>query len=856
MPLPPSPIPPTPSVSMSLSVSTPRGSTPSIHSLIETIPSQAPEPAPAVGPSHILTHDVNRLLSYIHEVDQSRSTEHLELSDNIRAIREELLDIHGLLREREEQPQVAPPPAPVPQPQLIPVPVLAPAPAPVPAIQAPAPVIQAPAPSTPTTILIPVPVPGPVQVPTILPPVIIQPEPPVRVVYKDASVSARSQVSTISESTRSPLVTPRPASASPHFIVMSPAPMSEELPPRPASVHDVPQTPQRRAASPPTRPQPRLVPIPLSPPPLRRIPSIETLSDSQSFLSSHHSDDMSLLEYEDYPMRAASPSWPSSSSSSSPMSSPSSSSISLREPITGEVSDVTAESSLVVTPEQTPRVAASPSPSSVSSGTARPIPPVNFSHLRELLDRLGYQISTLEDGQTHTHQVLEDLRSRPTVVQDTETCEKLRRIEEMLQRLLTQQISQPPVISMPTPVPITVPVPLAEPEPQRMAMPEPVLGIDTRAPTETESVTGSVPVSEPAPIIEPGVVPVPPPGAPPLIVPPPGVFQPAFVPARDVSPSSVSEPQTPAVLPVPPPPQIVDQPRDDISETVSSSSGASSLRRRIARFREELVEQGREHPTLHMPTPIRIGPSFDEQLADMLTVEAPPGQPPVQPPPPITPLVYRPGPRAPRPRSVSPTFDTDLPFTRSQSAPVMDPIIIERPIRAEPRARQVRDRVHRPQVGGDGVSQPPMPQMPADISQTPGPAESLTETDRGSPTYQFHDGRPIRAGTRRRPMPSGVSLSSHTIHGSLKISSRTDPGHRPPLPPWALVGTQLRDQVGMDQDVSKFRKVPWSVFVYRALFVCLSSSRPISQARLSLLSLLRVILEYHQEERLHLGYLL
>ena len=85
-------------------------------------PAEAVPIPPSLGPSHILTHDVNRLLSYIHEVDQSRTSEHHELSESIRAIREELLDIHGLLIDREER--------------VVEVPVLAPAP--VPAPEAPA----------------------------------------------------------------------------------------------------------------------------------------------------------------------------------------------------------------------------------------------------------------------------------------------------------------------------------------------------------------------------------------------------------------------------------------------------------------------------------------------------------------------------------------------------------------------------------------------------------------------------------------------------------------------------------------------------------------------------------------------
>ncbi|PSR92025.1 hypothetical protein PHLCEN_2v4786 [Hermanssonia centrifuga] len=67
-------------------------------------------------------------------------------------------------------------------------------------------------------------------------------------------------------------------------------------------------------------------PIELSPPRIR-VPSPNTLTKTMSFLPSHHSDDLSLLESEIYPVQGpGSPSWPSSSEYS-PESSPTSSSV-------------------------------------------------------------------------------------------------------------------------------------------------------------------------------------------------------------------------------------------------------------------------------------------------------------------------------------------------------------------------------------------------------------------------------------------------------------------------------------------------------------------------------------------------
>ncbi|KAH9963938.1 hypothetical protein BJV74DRAFT_890397 [Russula compacta] len=58
-------------------------------------------------------------------------------------------------------------------------------------------------------------------------------------------------------------------------------------------------------------------PILLTPPPVR-VPSPSSIPSSISFMSSHHSDDYSLMESESYPLGPASPPWSSSSSSSPP----------------------------------------------------------------------------------------------------------------------------------------------------------------------------------------------------------------------------------------------------------------------------------------------------------------------------------------------------------------------------------------------------------------------------------------------------------------------------------------------------------------------------------------------------------
>ena len=307
---------------------------------------------------------------------------------------------------------------------------------------------------------------------------------------------------------------------------------------------------------------PRLIPIPLTPPPIR-IPSPDTVSETMSFLSSHHSDDLSLMESEPYPAMPTSPSWPSDSSPS-PESSPSSEPLSLPSAL--------SPLSASPTPPPSSSTPASPTPSTESSGTVRQIPPVNLSSLRDALAQIREEMTQLHSSQAAASHILEELRSRP-VGQDVSDC--CRRLEEAIQRIL-EQTQRPP-------------------------------------------------------------------------------------------------PQAP--------------PRDDRSESLYPSGSDTSLLEHIARLRDEV---GRDVPPIQMPVPVRAGPSFDERLVDMLAEGPPVTQQPIQPPPPIIPLTYRPGPRVSRPRSASPVFETDLP-PRPGTFPVTRPVIFERPEqRPVPRTRRPR----------------------------------------------------------------------------------------------------------------------------------------------------------------------
>ncbi|KAH9935836.1 hypothetical protein B0H21DRAFT_834543 [Amylocystis lapponica] len=465
VPLPPSPALTAPSVSMSVSVSTPRGDNPSIMSELDTIPSEAP--------SHILTHNVNRLLQYLHDVDDNRAGEIRDPAENVQLIREELGALSDHVRSREVP--EAPPPVP----------------------------------------------------------------------YKDRSVGRSSVVSSVRSQPggpRSPLMLAPPSPRPTSVHLSSPRTPSPCI----AERDVVAPSPQRGGLQHPSAP--RAISITLSSPP-SSIPTPESLmSDGMLFLSSHHSDDLSLMESESYPIRAPSPSWPSSPGSSEP-SSPA-----------GVESEFSASS---FTPTPPP---SSPSPSSSSSGTARPVPLVNVNMLRDILEAVQQQVEALRQGQTSTNNMLDELRDRPIGQDLAACCERIDRLEEALQRWL-EQAQQAQVPTGPT--------------------------------------------------------------------------------------------------------------HDDCSESIYvSGSETSSLMDRINRLREEVARANREVPPIHMPIPVRVGPSFDEQMAEILATGPPAGQHPVQQPPPLVPLIYRPGPRVARPCSASPVFEADLP-PQPGTFPITQPVEFE-----------------------------------------------------------------------------------------------------------------------------------------------------------------------------------
>ncbi|THH31833.1 hypothetical protein EUX98_g2343 [Antrodiella citrinella] len=272
---------------------------------------------------------------------------------------------------------------------------------------------------------------------------------------------------------------------------------------------------------------------------------------------------------------------------------------------------------------------------------------VTLANLRDLLDGLRQQHDGLLDGQRSTHHILGEILNR-RAHDDVETRERVRRLEDMVQRLLS----------------------MAEMTPQPAAPP---------------------PVSMPAP-------------------------------------------------------------RSEARETASDvSSQTSSYLERFQRFREEADRARQEIAPLHMPMPIRAGPSFDEQIAQILAPGPLPAQAPIQPPPELVPLVYRPGP-------------TPVRFTDGPRGPV--PRTARPPRRAAP---------HPP--ADDGEAFPPVIPFRADRPVTPGRPVS-TIPDNGDIDFlrEVQARREARRGQRRPDQPDGGSTTTPTR------GPRERPSTAPPAP--------------------------------------------------------------------------
>ncbi|KAI0037086.1 hypothetical protein K488DRAFT_81579 [Vararia minispora EC-137] len=243
-----------------------------------------------------------------------------------------------------------------------------------------------------------------------------------------------------------------------------PTPVPLQPAPQPVKVDrsiqgSVVSEPRTRAAA-----LPHLIPIPLTPPPMGPLsPAASSLSRSMSFLSSHHSDDFSLMGSETYPIRESPPSSPTALSEPSEVSSVSEEELPEISPSEATSGTYLSRSSSAMSSVRRQLPVPSPSPSPPSSdGTAMPATPrdvempdvrPDIHALRGLIEGIKSQADALWDGQISTNHMLDELRARSTT--DPEVINRLQRLENMLRSLGAQRPMS--AISLPLPEPVLEP---------------------------------------------------------------------------------------------------------------------------------------------------------------------------------------------------------------------------------------------------------------------------------------------------------------------------------------------------------------------------------------------------------------
>lgn len=338
---------PSPAPSPSVSVSTPQTNQPSIHTELETEATHT-----QTERTEVITHEIDRLLQHIHELDRFRGQETHEISENVRIIRDELYDLSEYIRthlvetERVERIVVAERPE---------------------------------SPSVPHR------------------------DQSVGVItdHRDQSVGAITTLRDQSVSARSVVSEPRPTPVGPRL--------------------------QR----------PGLVPIPISPPPVRS-PSMISMTSELTFLSSPHSDDFSLFDGdEEYAeIQPLSPGWPSEPSSPSSDLTPSI--ISSSESSPGPTLSLTSTESTPTPPPSSPTPSMESTESSVTARPIRPVDDITMTTIRDMLTQVREQTTALWDGQASTNEMLDELRqARQPPPDNTEVLDRLHHIETLIETLLS-----------------------------------------------------------------------------------------------------------------------------------------------------------------------------------------------------------------------------------------------------------------------------------------------------------------------------------------------------------------------------------------------------------------------------------
>ena len=85
-----------------VSMTSPRGSTPSIRSELLTIPSErSSTETPSERPTVIITDDINRLLQYLHGPENDRQRDSQGVHNHLGEIQNELRDLADYIHEKE-----------------------------------------------------------------------------------------------------------------------------------------------------------------------------------------------------------------------------------------------------------------------------------------------------------------------------------------------------------------------------------------------------------------------------------------------------------------------------------------------------------------------------------------------------------------------------------------------------------------------------------------------------------------------------------------------------------------------------------------------------------------------------------
>lgn len=434
---------------------------PSIHTDIETEPSIAPEEAAVVPPETIVTHDINRLLDYLHDVDHMRAGDTYDLAEHLARIEDGLIDLGDYVRQQVAQ---RPPPrrrSPVRIEIPVPYPMRVPTPIPAESTATPTPVVGPPesiyeplsvhltgagpwhaSERAPSTII-------PVSPTTLLGPIAPTPAHPI--------TDLRNLAPTISE--RTPIATPVPSTRalSVDMSVHSPHMIGDRAAvPSIMSVHDddgdvrivepftvTPQAPMRRSLS----------PIHLSSP--------STLTPSISILSSAHSD--SVWNPPSSPQIAYTP----TVVSSVPLPSP----------------PISTPSELSTIPVNSPNIPVVPVPSPATvvedvASSPSVIPPMLPSPPTRL--------------PRFSSPALSDVTVRVTGPSIQQLKAALGNLRDLAERLMEQQLRASDAIEelrkRPPPAPIEIPFPMPAPPvsiPPAIKVGRPLSAIDFPSPTRT-----------------------------------------------------------------------------------------------------------------------------------------------------------------------------------------------------------------------------------------------------------------------------------------------------------------------------------------------------------------------------------